>query len=444
MIYTMLGIDKIRRNRIILEKIFSSKIIILVFLLWTIFFLSAGKWNAIAQEEEIDKKIEELEQKAKDYQRIINLKQQQQTTLKNQIELMDVEIEKLENYTQLLEKEIEKLEKEEDRIERELIEKEKFIQTEKKKLEELIQFFNQIDRDLKLEFLANKGDLTKIFTQTELLDQTSQKIGEILEKYQEEKFKFEKKKEELSKKIDEIKNKQEELKAKRGYLNNEKNSKRILLEETLGEETRYQKLLERIEKQKQELIGDIDALSDKKKKELEKIKAEAPKPKSKLASTNWYYSQKDRRWAYNRIGLSSSLMKDYGCAVTSLAMVFTYHKEKITPGELAAKPIFYRDLIVWPNYWGNLNLVSSTTHGSVNWKTVDKALEENNLVIVFVRAVSGKGHYVVIHNKDNRDYIVHDPLFGDNIYLGTTRKLVAAIYNQKSTLIDQIIIYEKK
>ncbi len=192
------------------------------------------------------------------------------------------------------------------------------------------------------------------------------------------------------------------------------------------------------------MIGDIDALSSEKKRELEEIKAKAPRPKSNLASTKWYYSQKDKRWAYNRIGLSSSLMKDYGCAVTSLAMVFTYHGEKITPGKLAAKPIFYRDLIVWPSYWGDLKLVSSTAHGSISWKTIDKAIKKDKVVIVFVKALSGKGHYVVIHGKDKKDYIVHDPLFGDNIYLETTRKLVAAIYNQKSTVVDQMIIYEEK
>jgi len=401
--------------------------------------------------EEIDSKIdknseklEELEQKSRNYQRIIDLKKQQQATLRNQIELMNVEIERAENSMRLTEEEIRLIEEEKSRLERELTEKERQTKLEKEKLENLIIFFNQIDRDLRLEFLLNNGDLTKTFTQAELLEQTSQEISKVLEKYKNQKKELENQKKELENQIQKLNKKKEELGEKKSHLSYEQKSKEIILRETLGEEARYQKLLERVERQKQELIGDIDSLSEEKRRELEKIQDSSAKPKSGLASTSWYYSQKDKRWGYNRIGLSSSLMKDYGCAVTSLSMVFTYHGEKITPGGLAAKPIFYRDLIVWPAYWGNLELVSSTAHGSISWKEIDKAIQNKNPVIVFVRVRAGKGHYVVIHNKDKKDYIVHDPLFGPNIYLGTTRKLVGAIYDQTSTMIDQVIIYKEK
>jgi uncharacterized protein YvpB len=198
-----------------------------------------------------------------------------------------------------------------------------------------------------------------------------------------------------------------------------------------------------VEEQKRQIMGDLDDLSQEKRGELASIQAKAPKPKKNLASTKWYYSQKDRRWGYNRIGLSSSLLKDYGCAVTSLAMIFSYYGKEITPGRLASQPIFYRDLIVWPNYWKGLKLTSSTSHGGINWSTVDKEIKSKHPVIVFVRAAGGKGHYVVIHGKDKRGYIVHDPLFGPNIYLKTTQKLVGAVYSS-STRIDQAIIYHKK
>ena len=191
------------------------------------------------------------------------------------------------------------------------------------------------------------------------------------------------------------------------------------------------------------MIGGYDEFSDELKGDLAKIKQSAPKPKSGTASTSWYYSQTDSRWGNNRIGLSSSLMKDYGCAITSLSMVFTYHGEKITPGKLASQPIFYQDLIVWPRTWKSLEVQGSTAHGSVSWSNVDKQLEKDNPVIVFVRAAAGKGHYVVVVGKDKKSgnkYVVHDPLFGSNIFLETTQKLVGAIY-KASTRIDQAIVY---
>ena len=135
-------------------------------------------------------------------------------------------------------------------------------------------------------------------------------------------------------------------------------------------------------------------------------------------------------------------MKDYGCAVTALSMVFTYHDEDITPGKLSSQPIFYRDLIVWPENWKGLELSSSKAHGNVDWNTIKKEISKDRPVIVFVRARAGAGHYVVIHGRDkNGEYVVHDPLFGPNLYLDTTEKLVGSIYDS-STTIDQMLIYK--
>jgi hypothetical protein len=88
-----------------------------------------------------------------------------------------------------------------------------------------------------------------------------------------------------------------------------------------------------------------------------------------------------------------------------------------------------------------VELESSTYHGNIDWGEVDDQIEDGNPVIVFVKSTKSRaGHYVVVHGKDKEDYIVHDPIFGPNIYLGTTRKLVGAIYDS-GTVIDQMIIY---
>ena len=135
-------------------------------------------------------------------------------------------------------------------------------------------------------------------------------------------------------------------------------------------------------------------------------------------------------------------MKDYGCAVTALSMVFTKEGKKITPGKLAKKPLFYRDLIVWPNDWGKLHLTSGRNHGNISWGTIDKKLKKKIPVVVFIRSRSGAGHYVVIHHKDKKGkYVVHDPLFGANIYLETSKKLISSIY-KSGVVVDQMIIYE--
>lgn len=397
--------------------------------------------KAEEDEEEKAEQIESLEQKARNYQKMIDLKRQQQTTLQNQLELMDIQVQSIENGIKITEDEIVKNKQSITDIERKISEIQNEIEKGKQQMAEMIRAYDQIEQELSMEMLSGKRDLSDVLNGSEYLDQASQKVNEGLKIIEVKKNELNQQKGELDNKNSELKDKKSELDEKIYYLNNEKFSKNIILKETKGEEAKYQVLLERVEQQKQELIGDIDALSSDVQGKLADILDGAPKPKSGTASTSWYYSQRDPKWGSSRIGLSSSLMKDYGCAISAVAMVFTFHGEDITPGKLAKQPIFYRDLIVWPSYWKGLELTSGTSHGNISWSTIDKEIKNDNPVIVFVRASGGRGHYVVVHGKDKKgEYVVHDPYFGSNLYLDTTRKLVGAIYGS-STTIDQMIVY---
>ena len=125
-------------------------------------------------------------------------------------------------------------------------------------------------------------------------------------------------------------------------------------------------------------------------------------------------------------------------------MVATYHGSSITPGQLAKQPIFYYDLIVWPRSWGNASCVNCPpSHVTpFDWFRLDREVGAGYPVIVFVRANGrGAGHYVVVHHKtDDGRYVVHDPLFGANIYLDSTRVYISNLYDT-STSLDQMVIY---
>ena len=397
------------------------------------------------EEEELEEKEEELEtleQKADNYKRMIDLKQQQKMTLQNQMSMMNLQIDNYENEIELTTDEIERNKSEIELIQRGIDQKNDELEKVMEELSEMLRLFNQIDQELAMEYLSAEGDISKVLNQSEYIDQTSQKAKEVLAVVKTKRSELEKQRGEYEGKNNELKSRESDLKEKVSYLGNEKMTKELLLTKTQGEEAKYQTLLERVEKQRRELIGDIEELSAEKREELDKILAKAPKPKDGLASTKWYYSQKDSKWGYKRIGLSSSLMKDYGCAVTSLAMVFTKHDEDISPGKLSSQPIFYRDLIVWPEKWKSLELISSKAHSGVNWSTVRKEIKRGHPVIVFVRSRTGAGHYVVVHGRDKKGkYVVHDPLFGPNIFLETTEDLVGSIYDS-STTIDQMLIYK--
>ena len=69
-------------------------------------------------------------------------------------------------------------------------------------------------------------------------------------------------------------------------------------------------------------------------------------------------------------------------------------------------------------------------------------LKNKNPVIVFVKSTKrGGGHYVVIHDKDkDGNYVVHDPYWGANIFLSSTKAYVGALYGS-GVVVDQMIIY---
>ena len=131
-------------------------------------------------------------------------------------------------------------------------------------------------------------------------------------------------------------------------------------------------------------------------------------------------------------------------------MIFTYKGGgKISPQYLAKQPIYFWDLISWPKSWPSLGVTMDTSygssHGNIKWKSVDAEIAKGNPVIVYLKKTKGKGgHYVVVHHKtSDGKYVVHDPYFGPNLYLDTSKSLVGLMGTDSGVYIDQMIVYKK-
>lgn len=400
--------------------------------------------NTADQQEiqEKQEKIEDLEQKAENYRQMIELNQNKAQTLGNQIKLMEGQIASLERDVADIQQKIDSTKQDIDSLSGEIEGKKKDIEGQKVVLGQLLQAYYENDQDTLAEMLLKNSSFSEFMNQTEYISQTGSKVDEVLNSITDAKNTLEGAKRQLEEKNEQQKEQRGNINQKKMALDGEQLSKEQLLADTNGEEQKYQQLLARVEEQKQELLGDIDELSQAKSSDLAAVEATLKKPKSGLASTSWYFNQRDKRWGNQGIGYSNTLMKSYGCAVTAVSMIFNYHGSDINPGTLARQPIFSHDLIVWPKSWKGTNLVSSTGHGNIDWKVVDQELKNKNPVIVFIRSTKrGAGHYVVIHSKDkNGDYVVHDPYWGANIFLSSTRAYVGALYGSGTT-IDQMIIY---
>ncbi|EKD59007.1 MAG: peptidase M23 [uncultured bacterium] len=409
--------------------------------------------NQDEEADETQKKIEELQKKAEIYREIIDIKRKQSSTLSNQLSMTDTNIQEVQSQIDASTQQINDYNKQIIRLGSQIKEKESIIKNQKKILANLMQFYWESTQRSPISSYLSDGNFASFLVTKDQMSQTGDKIKNLVESVTDLKTDLESQSAELDKKKTEIVNAHQKLQDQNEDLQSVKDQREDLLAQTKGEEARYAKMLARVEEQKQELLNldqlflsgnfSVEGLSA-----ADFIKKNQPSSSS-LASTSWFYSQKDPRWADQNIGNSNSDMKNWGCAVTSVAMVATFHGDSVTPGSLAKKPIFSSDLIKWQmNEWSGAKIELSAQYGSshrnISWSSIDSELKKKHPVIIYIGKSGGKGgHYVVVHTKDEKKgkYVVHDPYFGPNLYLDTSRALVGAMGSSTGTYMDQMIIY---
>lgn len=129
----------------------------------------------------------------------------------------------------------------------------------------------------------------------------------------------------------------------------------------------------------------------------------------------WTYSQLNY---YQTLGDSPYTVHDYGCLVTSLAMVSSFYGNHVTPAQIANNSGYFDrgGYARVASIVGHLGL-SIQEHSGVNWATVDEQLKEGHPVIVSiylpqVGAINsdGSSHFIVLQAKSGNTYLMQDPL----------------------------------
>jgi GH25 family lysozyme M1 (1,4-beta-N-acetylmuramidase) len=140
-------------------------------------------------------------------------------------------------------------------------------------------------------------------------------------------------------------------------------------------------------------------------------------------------SQKDSRWASDKLGTSPVTIGSYGCLITAVAMVCNYYGHDTDPGRInkalidvngyandnllkfAAVEVIYPDITVdWDNYLSNPEPAR-----------IDAVLKQGIPVIVQVDYNTAtpalEQHWVLIVGKDDKGYLIADPINGQLVYL---------------------------
>ncbi len=137
-------------------------------------------------------------------------------------------------------------------------------------------------------------------------------------------------------------------------------------------------------------------------------------------------SQRDPRWNLEKLGDGSTTINDYGCVITSIAMVMSkVYNKYITPVEINTKMKEVngftganKNLFIWRKLeeaFSKLKLKHSANYTSIAAPTdiIDSALKNGNHILVRVdynlQTIAVNAHWVLIVDKDGNDYIIHDP-----------------------------------
>lgn len=197
--------------------------------------------------------------------------------------------------------------------------------------------------------------------------------------------------------------KQSEVEAVKNKLNKQKTNlliqqqeKNQLMEITKNDEKKYQALLS-------EAIAQRNAFN---RYVTSQGGASILTNQTKCDGWGCYYNQRDAQWGNNSMGGSGLSIANYGCFITSVAMIASHGGIDIKPPDIAANP-------------SNFTLPDSAYlrhEFSVNGKSVSITVtsasqldDELKKGPVIVGLFSGPDHFIIIKEKKDGGYIMNDP-----------------------------------
>ena len=261
----------------IIIKLFSVAIAILV-LNGGLFF--GGRFiYAVSVVDEIKKEIELRAQEVKDlaatikkYQKDLEAVGKQENTLQNQINRMNKEIAILnlnikKTQTQIIETGL-KI----DELKNQVYVKEDEIESRKEKLAHIILLMSQSESGNLLSLAFSTKNLSDFFSQQESLANLQRDVKVSLDELKTFKSDLENFKKDKEMQQAELKNLNEELGSQWQIANEQKTEKDLLLKDTRNKEKEYQRIINELNRKRQDVESEINALEERLRQAIDKSK----------------------------------------------------------------------------------------------------------------------------------------------------------------------------
>jgi peptidoglycan hydrolase CwlO-like protein len=216
---------------------------------------------------------------------------------------------------------------------------------------------------------------------------------------------------------------QKQLKDQQVKLNTQKIAKNNLLTATQNNEAKYQSLLSQAIAQKNSFLNFVNSHGG----------ASILTGQTTHDAWGYYYNQRDSQWGGSNMGTSHLIMADYGCLVTSVAMMSSHFGHDIKPSDIANTPSAFFS----PNSDTALLYWQFTVNGTgINLSSHSKSQIDSLLASgpVIVGLYSGPDHYIVLKSGSNGNYIMNDPFLENGGSKNFTDKYTVSNISQVFTI----------
>jgi murein DD-endopeptidase MepM/ murein hydrolase activator NlpD len=220
-------------------------------------------------------KLQEINDKIKAYNKILDLKQQQRSNLSVQIKALEAQASKLELEIENSKKHIEDLDHEIGGIQTQISEKEKLIAAQKNLLSRLLRTYYDNRDQSKFQLILSGNEASRLMREGEWTLETGDKIKEILESIQDLRSSLGERHSTLQTKKSEADSLRIQLEQRNIYLENAKQSKEVMVTQTQKEEKKYNSLISELEEKRKEIEEEIENLESAKVDQLDLSKIPA-------------------------------------------------------------------------------------------------------------------------------------------------------------------------
>jgi murein DD-endopeptidase MepM/ murein hydrolase activator NlpD len=204
--------------------------------------------------------LKKLEDRQKEYSRQIETKQKEKATLGNQLSILDNRIAKAELDIEMVQNDIERNKLEMQKTDVEIETKNSEIDYEKNQLADVVRLMQKRDNVGSLEVILLNDSLADFLAQVKALEDINEGIEDSMEDLKKLKRQLEKEREQLGLQQNDLKELEAEMIEKQKRLENEVQTKSLVLSQVNQSEKEYQRLLEQAKREQQEAEAEITQL----------------------------------------------------------------------------------------------------------------------------------------------------------------------------------------